>query len=215
MPAGALAAAGSLGAGLLGYFGARSAANSQADAAARQYQLYAPTATGALSTLRGLYGLDGGGGMNPAALAQFRATPGYQFALGEGLRATDFGDSSRGQLLSSNNLRNRTQFASGLADETFRGSYVNPLLSLAGLTTGGASSALGNYGAAQAGGTVGGVNALGGAISNASSIPLYLSMMNRSAYGSPGSFTTPGTAANGGWSTTTTPSSSGWGNWFS
>lgn len=191
---GGMAAMGSLGSGLLGYFGANKAANQQAEGqrqALAMYKPYADAGTGALTTLAKLYGTGPNGqpAMNPAALANFRNTPGYNFTMGEGLRATDFGDSARGSLLSSNNMRNRTDYASGLADKTFMGNYVQPLLQMANVGAQGvqgAAGALSGAANAQAGGTVGGINALGGALAGAGNNYMLYNALNKSAYGGGG-----------------------------
>ena len=223
MPIGASIGGAAISGGL-GWWGARQAADQQRKGYDRAYALnlpYMQAGQGALTKLSSLYGIGPNGqqAFNPQALAEFRNTPGYQFTLGEGLRATDFGDSARGQLLSSNNLRNRQSFGSGLANNTFMGSYVQPLQQLAGMgqqATGAASGAAIGGAAANAGGTVGGINAIGGALGNAgNNYMLYNMLGNRSAYGggsawSPEKFSsawnsTPGggSLGPGGWNTST------------
>lgn len=199
---GGISALGSLGSGVLGYFGAQKAAAQQAagqQAALQMYQPYAQMGQGALQSLSSLYGIGPNGqpAFNPAATAAFQNTPGYQFTRGEGLRATDFGDSARGQLLSSNNQRGRESYASGLANNTFMGSYVQPLLSMAGIGAGGAQGAAGalsGIGTAQAGGTVGGFNALGAGLGQAGNNYMLASLLqnqNKSAFGGGGGAYTP------------------------
>src|SRR5581483_1945714 len=107
----------------------------------------------------------------------------------EGMRGIDFGDSARGQLLSSNNLDRRMGYASDLADKTFMGSYVQPLLSLAGIGAGGiqgAAGALGGMANAQAGGTVGGFNALGQGLGNFGNNLMLYNLMRSSYQGQSG-----------------------------
>ncbi len=200
--AAAIGGGASLGAAYMGSQAAGKAGRQQADAYRQAGDVYSPWA-GAMTTLAQLYGTNGqgGGAFNPAALAQFRNTPGYQFTLGEGLRANDFGDSARGQLLSSNNQRGRADYASGLADKTFMGSYVSPLMQMAMTYGQGKANALVGQGSSMAGGTMGQANAwasgLGGVANaangalgnymnyqnNQNNTQTMLAMLNRGAYG--------------------------------
>jgi hypothetical protein len=185
---GALAGLGSLGSGLLGFFGANSAANAQAQAAANAlaFQKYVfgvnqsnlnpfiQTGQGATNTLASLYGLNGSGTPNYSA---FYNSPGYQFAYNQGLNATQNLLSAKGSLASGGGLAALTNFGQGLASQQY-GNYVNQLMGIAGIgenaagalagTNANMSNTIGNtqqaIGAAQAGGIVGGTNALTGAI---------------------------------------------------
>jgi hypothetical protein len=51
--------------------------------------------------------------------ASLRATPGYQFALREGLRAVDAANAARGSLFSGRGLQEAARYATGLADQTY------------------------------------------------------------------------------------------------
>ena len=51
--------------------------------------------------------------------ATLRATPGYQFALREGLRAVDAANAARGSLFSGRGLQEAARYATGLADQTY------------------------------------------------------------------------------------------------
>lgn len=91
---------------------------------------------GALSKLSGLYGVDTGNGAtkvpNDQLYDEFRATPGYQFQMGEGLKAVDRGAAARGLLGSGAAVKGEQRFGAGLADSTYN-QYVNQLQSLAGV----------------------------------------------------------------------------------
>jgi len=51
--------------------------------------------------------------------ATLRATPGYQFALREGLRAVDAANAARGSMFSGRGLQEAARYATGLADQTY------------------------------------------------------------------------------------------------
>lgn len=100
-----------------------------------------------------------------AAMADYHTSPGYQFALDQGLRAVDAGAAAKGLLRSGATLKAEQTFGEGLADQDFS-NYYNRLFGLSqqGVTaaTGGASTAnagiagstsLANTGAALAGST--------------------------------------------------------------
>ena len=200
MSAGTTAAVGALAGGALAAGGSYLAGERQAAGqrrAAEQFRPYADAGRGALTTLASLYGTDGSGqqAFNPAALEAFRSTPGYQFARSEGLGAIDHGSSARGQLLSSNNRDQRQSFGTGLADRTFQGSYVDPLMRIAGMGMQGASGAAGALSGAanaSAGGIAGAFNNVGFGLANAGNLYMQgqnndrmfdmLSRMNGSAY---------------------------------
>jgi hypothetical protein len=54
-----------------------------------------------------------------------RQFPGYQFALEQGLQGIDRGAASNGTLLTMGNQKDRSQFATGLADQTYQNLYNN------------------------------------------------------------------------------------------
>ncbi len=91
----------------------------QNSALAQQAQLSAPYRNLGQSAIPGLQNLLGlTPGSNPqAALA---ATPGYQFTLNQGLDATKNAAAASGMLLSGNTLEGLSQYATGLADQTYQ-----------------------------------------------------------------------------------------------
>ena len=66
-----------------------------------------------------------------AAMAKFQQSPGYQWQLGEGLRAVDAGAASRGILRSGATIKAEDTFGQGLANQDF-GNYWNRLQQLSG-----------------------------------------------------------------------------------
>lgn len=227
MPIGAAVGAGigSLGAGYFGYKASNKAAEMQArgqaaaaeaqaqaqHAALEMYRPFVDQGRGAMTTLSRLYGIDASGNPTGQAFNQdsvnaFRNTPGYQFSQNEGEHSI-LNAASRFGVNNSNTLRNLSQFNVGNADSTFRQSYVQPLLSLAGIggqAANGAAGALTNTANAQAGaltgaataqasGIVGGFNALGlglqgagSAATNYATTSSILGALNRGAYGQQG-----------------------------
>ena len=79
----------------------------------------------------------------PFGMEQFRADPGYQFRLKEGLRAVENSASARGGLLSGNLMRGLVDYGQGMGSQEFtnafnryqveRAARLNPLQSLAGV----------------------------------------------------------------------------------
>src|ERR1019366_2590442 len=150
MPAAALIAGASVVTGIIGAGAAQSAAKTQAAAenSAAQTQLsmfdqtqanaqpFVSTGQSATYTLADLYGLptptnpNGGQPYNPASLAAFTNTPGYQFQEQQGVAALDQSAASKGGLLSGDQLEAITNYSSGLASENF-GNYVSGLTGLA------------------------------------------------------------------------------------
>lgn len=112
--------------------------------------------------------------------AGFTATPGYDWQVREGQRAIDSSAASRGQLFSSNTLRNQMNFRQGMAAQEYN-NYLNRLAggaasgqnaagNLATAATNNAAmgtQALSNLGNAQAAGAIGFGNAISGGIGNA------------------------------------------------
>lgn len=122
-------------------------------------------------------GLRGLAGYEATLGPSFQESPGYRFAVEEGVNAIDRGASARGLLGSGGRLRELTRFGQGMANQEF-GNYQNRLASLAGIgqaatgQTNAAGMAAGQGvantqiagGNAQAGSIIGGTNAmLGGA----------------------------------------------------
>lgn len=101
-------------------------------------QPFKNTGQSAAYSLADFYGLDrNGGGMtgtpvNDAALAAFRNSPDYQFALNEGVSALDRSAASKGLLQSGGQLKAVTKYASGLAS-TNLGSYLDRLYQLSSM----------------------------------------------------------------------------------
>lgn len=150
----------------------------------------------ALPSLLDLYGI-GSSGKAPfqTAMDNFRVSPDYEFALGEGMKALDRSAASRGNLLGGNQLREITKFGQGLATQNW-GNYINRLSSglqstaslgqnaatgagaLAANQAGQIGNTMMGIGQAQASGYVGGANAINSGLNNL----MFLNAMNRSSY---------------------------------
>jgi hypothetical protein len=102
----------------------------------------ANTATGNAAGLNGQEGYD-------AAMAGFHTSPGYQFALDQGLQAIEHGQAAQGMLRSGDTLKAEIKYGTGLADKEFT-DYYNRLFDLSKLGEGAAS---GSAAASQATGT--------------------------------------------------------------
>jgi hypothetical protein len=107
---------------------AQTAAEERARADLAPYNTQGQAGLTASTDLLGLNGPDAA----TAAMANFRTSPGYGFALDQGLRAIDHGAASKGILNSSDTLHQEQTFGTGLADKAF-GDYYNRLFSLANL----------------------------------------------------------------------------------
>ena len=133
---------------------------------------------------------------NPASLAAFTNTPGYQFQLQQGIAGLYQSAASKGGLLSGNQDEAVANYASGLASENF-GNYVSGVTSLADLGEN-AAAQTGNYGTqtaanigqtavgsanAQAAGLVGTANAVTGAINSGTNAYLANSFLNPATAG--------------------------------
>jgi hypothetical protein len=103
----------------------------------------------ALADQSDLLGLNGQPAAD-AAMAKFQQSPGYQWQLGEGLRATDAGAAARGMTRSGAALKAEQTFGSGLAATDFS-NYWNRLqqLSGSGLTAAGGIANAATGGAAN------------------------------------------------------------------
>lgn len=62
----------------------------------------------------------------------FLQSPGYQFRLSEGLRATQASQAARGGLLSGGAMKELTNYGQGLASDEY-GNYINQLFGLSGM----------------------------------------------------------------------------------
>lgn len=138
-------------------------------------------------------------GSNPTGeLNALENTPGYQFALSQGLKSTQSSAAARGLGTSGAALKGAAQFATGLAQSTYQQNLLNPLLSLSQLGES-AAAMTGNLGTAgtananaaaigganaSAAGTVGAANAIGGALqgigNSAQNYQLYNQLLNGS-----------------------------------
>lgn len=91
------------------------------------YQPFLNSGTQANNTLTDLYGLNGqDAGAQAAARANFQNTPGYQFALNQGVAAQDASAAARGNILSGNQQKALTDYGQGLANTTYN-QYVQNL----------------------------------------------------------------------------------------
>jgi hypothetical protein len=139
--AGATIAAGVIGAGA-SLYGSSKAAGAAKDAAGQQMQMYErtrgdllPYNTTGQNALEGAYniasGSPTGGGPNFVDLAynkflpgqmtqaELEQTPGYQFDLAQGLKATQSGAAARGLGVSGASLKGAGTYATGLANKTY------------------------------------------------------------------------------------------------
>ena len=185
-----LPAVAGLGSALLGSSAARSAANTAAAASDRagdvQLQMFRQSredlAPFREAGYRGLARFEGE--LGPS----FQTSPGYQFALGEGVNAIDRAASARGMLGSGGRLRELTRFGQGMANQEWN-NYLNRLASMAGIgqsatttTTGLGQQAAGNVGnAMMAGGqaqAAGGINSANAILGGANQALGLYAMMN-------------------------------------
>lgn len=105
---------------------------------------------------------------NAGALSRFRDSPGYQFAMDEGVRAIDSSASARGGLYSGATGKALQERGMGLADSTFN-SRLSHLAGLAGLGERTASNEAGmrlGVAGSRAGIRMGGLSAITGANDN-------------------------------------------------
>ncbi len=136
-----------MGAGKAG----QGAGQAQQDLAQQRNDLapYREAGLAPLQAQQDLLGLNGPGAAD-TAMANYRTSPGYQWQMGEGLRAVDAGAAASGDLRSGAALKAEQTFGAGLADSDFT-SYYNRLM---GLSTLGANAAAGG---AQTAGTAAGL----------------------------------------------------------
>lgn len=205
----------SLVGGLLSSGAAKDAASTQAGAANRAADLsmeqYRQTRED-LAPYRA-YGVASGGELsnrlkqlttpfNPT-MADLEATPGYQFARSQGLQAVQNANAAKGLGISGAALKGAANFATGLADNTYKTQFdidqankTNAFNKLMSMTTLGANAAnqtgqLGTQAAQNAGnslsaganasaaGTIGATNALTGAANNAASLYQTYTLANK------------------------------------
>jgi hypothetical protein len=117
-------------------------------AAQQNFAPYLQAGNQAENTLANLYGTNGTAAQQ-SAQQNFQNTPGYQFALNQGINAVDANAAAMGQPLSGNNQQTVNNYAQGTANQTYN-NYVNQLQNLAsgGLTAAGGSGTAGLTGAA-------------------------------------------------------------------
>jgi len=178
--------------GLFGKSAANKAASASRDAALLQQQMYQTTrgdlapfvqsGAGALPTLNALtYG-------DPATVqARLEQTPGYQFALQQGLKSTQANAAARGLGVSGASLKGAATYATGLADQTFENRFQDALrtaglgesaAAMTGQQGTQAAATGGQYtsqaGLANAAGTMAGPNALTSGINSYLGYQMYL-----------------------------------------
>lgn len=200
LAAAGVAAAGALGGAAIESSGAKSVAQDTANAAnagtAAQLQMFNTTQAdfapqvqlgqGAANMLGNIYGIGGVGGpagSSPSSnspsgnYSAFYNTPGYQFSLSQGQNAINRQASANGSLYSSNTLGALGSYTAGAASTQYN-SYINQLLSMAGLgnaaasgvgtaataTGSGVAKTLQNAGNANASGVMGTANAYNNAL---------------------------------------------------
>lgn len=101
-----------------------SAVQDAANKAAGYYQPFLQSGTAANAKLADLFGLNGADAQKLAA-ADFRTSPGYEFAKDQGIRALDASAAKRGMLLSGNQVQDVQKFGTGLADQEFNTYLAN------------------------------------------------------------------------------------------
>jgi hypothetical protein len=166
-----------------------------------------------------LTGPGGGGGIG----AGLETSPGFQFRLGEGLKALERSAAARGTLLTGGTLKGIQRYAQDYASGEY-GQRVNQLMGLSQLGAnaaagvGGAASSYGQsagdlltqIGNAQAAGTIGGTNAWTGAMGNAANTATQMYLLSRLFGGGGGAGAGGGTS----WYPPGTPGPAGTPPWF-
>jgi hypothetical protein len=97
---------------------------------AANYQPFLATGQQATGALGDLYGLNGTTAAT-SATQNWENTPGYKFAMDQGLKAIDAGAAARGMLSSGNNLQAEQQYGTGLAGQYYQ-QYLQNLQNAAG-----------------------------------------------------------------------------------
>lgn len=209
---GGVSAAGSVASAAIGAGAAKSAAKTQAQSAEKaqqiQEKMYAQTrsdlapyravGTEAQQGYEALLGIGPHG--TSGMMDWLKSTPGFQFALEQGLQATQSGYAAHGLAVSGPALKGAAQYAEGLAGTTYQNvlaNYQNALTlgenaaaqtgtiganyaaqESSAVTAAGAASAAGTIGAANA--TIGGINSGVAGISNALLTPAMFSALGGS-----------------------------------
>lgn len=155
------------------------AANAQAEkaqaAAGQAFAPYQAAGSNALSSYGNLLGLNGQDAANQA-MSQFKASPGFQYQLTQGLQSVDHGAAAQGMLRSGETLRAEQVLGDQLASQDF-GNYLNRLNGMA------------NIGLQASGGLV---NAYTGQANNIQSTDTGAAGANAGIYGSEGKAITSG-----------------------
>jgi hypothetical protein len=147
------AVAGGVASGAVGAIGSAIAGNKAGAGGAQAQQLLSqqrndllPYTQAGYPTLQAqgdLLGMNGQDAAN-AAMANFQTSPGYQWQLGQGLRAIDAGAASTGIARSGATIKAEEAYGSGLANQQFQ-QYYNNLMGISTLgenaAAGGASTA--------------------------------------------------------------------------
>jgi hypothetical protein len=110
----------------------------KAEGFTQPYRDVGTKAVGVAGDLSGANGPDAA----TAAMANYQTSPGYQWQLGQGLRAIDAGAASRGMLRSGATLKGEETYGQGLANQDFS-NYYNRLFSLSQLGSQNAATASG------------------------------------------------------------------------
>ncbi len=115
----------------------------------------------ALNQYAQVLGLQGGGegGLEGPDFSSFFKSPGYEFRLGEGIKAVERSAAARGSLQSGATMKAIQRYGEGLASQEY-GRYIGSLGELAGLG-GQAAAQTGQFGAASAAGQAAGAQAAG------------------------------------------------------
>ena len=116
--------------------------------AQQNFSPYLAAGRQAENTLSNLYG-NNGSAAQTSAQQNFANTPGYQFALNQGINAVDANAAAMGNPLSGNNQQAVNNYAQGTANQTYN-NYVNQLQNMAsgGMSAAGGAGTAGLTGAA-------------------------------------------------------------------
>jgi hypothetical protein len=117
--------------------------------AGKLYGEYLPAGGFGMDALQRQYDVLIGGDMS-----KFRESPGYQYAMEQGVQALERGASARGGLLGGRQMKELTRFGQGLASQDF-GAYLQQLSGFGGQALGtglqGAAGVMGQYGGVSGG----------------------------------------------------------------
>jgi hypothetical protein len=147
-----ISAAGSIGGSLIASGKAGSGAGQAQQVLSQQRNDLLPYTQAGYPTLQAQGDLLGMNGPDAAATAMnnFQTSPGYQWQLGQGLRAIDAGAASKGLLGSGATIKAEQTYGSGLANQQFQQYYNN----LMGISTLGENAAAGGASTANTAGSL-------------------------------------------------------------